>query len=179
MGPETLPVQEQPDLCRNLLTSFGGVPAGQIWADFYLWEMLLNDKPDLRGIVEVGTWKGGFSRYLYAQAEARGIGFVTFDAVRPPLIPQGFQRADVFAEPGVVVSALARFEPAILLCDGGNKPREIKMFAPFVPRDGLLVVHDWMTEVGPDDVPDTLVEVCGELCDTLGSMSRVFEQAPA
>ena len=36
------------------------------------------------------------------------------------------------------------------------------------------MVHDWNVEFMPDDVPDGVVEVYGDLCDELGSLTRVF-----
>ncbi len=95
----------------------------------------------------------------------------------PERPPPGFERLDVFAEPEKVIpqTAIGSWEPLILLCDGGNKPRELKTFTPYLHPGSLVVVHDWLTEVYPEDVPAGLVEVYGEACEALGSMSRVFE----
>jgi len=68
------------------------------------------------------------------------------------------------------------FEPCVVFCDGGNKPRELKTFAAELrdPRS-LLFVHDWGTEMLPGDVPDTVGMVYGEFCEQLGSVTRVFK----
>ncbi len=163
------------DPCHRLLTSFLGIPAGQVWADFYLWELLLNAHPEMRMVVEIGTWQGGFARYLKAQADGRGLGFVTFDVISPDEPPDGFVQVDAFASPELIWEQFE--EPMVLLCDGGNKPRELQTFAPMLHEGSLVVVHDWLTEVQPDDIPDCLVEVYGDFCDSLGSMSRIFEIA--
>lgn len=165
-----------PDLCHRLATSFGGVIAYQIWADFYLWELVLNDRPALGAIIEIGSAEGGFSRYLWAQAELRGMDFWTCDALEPAARPPGFERVDVWAKPDYVRYIIRETgKPVILLCDGGNKPREAETFGPMLPPGSLLVVHDWGTEFLPADVPEGFVEVYGEACDALGSMSRMFE----
>lgn len=159
-------------------TSFAGVTCAQIWADFALWECLLNEHPDVAGIIEIGTWKGGFALYLGAQAAARGIGFFTCDAVVPDVIVPGFQRLDVFADPGRIEEVADEMGgPVVLLCDGGNKPRELRTFPPLMPAGSIVVVHDWMTETLPSDVPDFLFEIYGVFCDAIGSVSRVFEIA--
>ena len=62
--------------------SFAGIHAAQYWVEFILWEALLNERP-YRSIVELGTWEGGFSLYLNAQAEARNMGFRTYDIHQP------------------------------------------------------------------------------------------------
>lgn len=157
-------------------TSFSGVACAQIWADFVLWESVLNENPDVRGIVEIGTWKGGFSLWLHAQAEARDIFFRTFDAVAPERSIPHFVRCDVFADPDTVGLTIQQCEPVILLCDGGNKPRELRTFPATYFRDprSLVVVHDWRTETLPSDVPPILEEVYGDFCDEIGSISRVF-----
>ncbi len=168
--------RQQDDPCHRLLTSFFGVPCGQLWADFYLWELLLNRHPELKAIAEVGSWQGGFSRYLAVQAEGRGLEFRTWDVIEPEPAPPGFVKLDVFADPDPIIRFLNIWEPVLLLCDGGNKPRELRTFAPHIGA-GLVVVHDWQTEIGPDDVPDYMEEVYGAMCDELGSMSRVFRVA--
>lgn len=154
--------------------SFGGVSCAQYFCDFMLWEAVLNTNPHLKGIVELGTWQGGFSRYLYAQAMARGMGFITFDSVPPDNPPPHFSRADVFRDPQFIQNHAERFGPTILFCDGGNKPRELKTFPPLMPEGSITIVHDWGTETLAKDVPDFLEELYGDYCDEIGSVSRVF-----
>jgi len=159
-----------------VITTFGGHPCGQTVADWYLWELILNERPDLCAIIEIGTWQGGFSRFLFAQSAIRGMEFVTYDAVMPDSEPPGFEQVDVFADARVLAEGFASYTaPVILLCDGGNKPREALTFPPMLPRNSLVVVHDWMTEFMPEDVPPFLLPVWEDACDSLGSMSRIFE----
>lgn len=160
-------------------TSFAGVPMAQYWCDLVLWEAILNTNEHLRGIVEIGTWEGGLSGWLWAQARLRGMSFVTFDVTVPTkLATTGwtdcYRQTDVFAEPEFVEAFIAERAPVVLLCDGGNKPRELETFGPMVGPEGLVVVHDWGTEMLPADVPDTMSMEYGAYCDLLGSVSRVF-----
>lgn len=175
--PDVQPALEAPDRLHSLRTgSFGGIPAAQTWADFFLWEALLNTHTDLRAIIELGTWEGGFSHYLSAQARMRGMRFKTFDVIVPEhQRPPGFQRLDIFAEPEVVIEWLElEGTPKALLCDNGNKPRELRTFPQHLPEGSIAVVHDWLDEVFPEDVPESLTMIDEEFCVGIGSMSRVF-----
>lgn len=157
---------------HSLHTSFGGIPAAQIWADYYLWELLLNEHP-VEQIIEIGTWKGGFAEYLFAQATVRDIKFQTFDVVDPEHFAPNFTQLDVFAVSWVVIEEIKK-APVALLCDGGNKPREMRIFTKEMPEGSIVVVHDWLTEAFPEDVPDWLTMIHEDVCEEIGSMSRVF-----
>lgn len=123
----------------------------------------------------MGTWQGGFSHYLAAQAGARGQQFLTYDATAPDRPVPGFVRLDVWAAPDGLLAILHSLEPLALFCDDGNKPRELATFAVALRDErSIIVVHDWGTEVLPEDVPDGLVPIYEDFCDTLGSISRVF-----
>lgn len=154
--------------------SFGGVKAAQILADYWLWEWILNENPNVEGIVELGTYKGGFSLYLAAQAEIRDIFFRTYDIVGPKRRIPGFVSIDIFACADEIGRHLERHDPVILLCDGGNKARELQTFSRYLNPASVIVVHDWKTEIFPLDVPENVTEVYGPLCDEIGSMSRCF-----
>ena len=136
--------------------SFGGVPAAQLVQDYFLWECLLNENPQVRGIVELGTWEGGFALYLAAQARCRGLSFRTYDVTAPAHEIPGFVQLDIFREAEQIGEYLRREGPVIVLCDGGNKPRELRTFSRYLTEEARLVVHDWGTEVLPSDVPDNV-----------------------
>ena len=153
--------------------SFCGVSVAQYWVEFILWESLLNERR-YEQIVELGTWEGGFSLWLHAQAQAREMGFRTYDVHVPKREIPGFVHMDVFAFPDEVGEHLRRSDPVIVLCDGGNKPRELKTFSRYVTPDSTLVVHDWGTEFLPSDIPENVEMIHEDYCLDLGSISRVF-----
>ena len=154
-------------------TSFAGVPAAQFWADFVLWESLLNER-DYDSIIELGTFQGGFSLYLASQAEHRGMSFRTYDVHQPDKKIPGFVQIDIFAHAQEIGEHMRKHDPVIVLCDGGNKPRELKTFSRYVTPQSTLVVHDWGTEMLRSDVPDNVEMVHEDYCVELGSASRVF-----
>ena len=148
----------------------------QYWVEFILWESLLNEKR-YDSIVELGTLEGGFSLWLSAQAEARELGFRTYDINLPKRRIPGFVHADIYALAEEIGEHMRKHDPVIVLCDGGNKPRELKTFSRYVTADSTLVVHDWMEEMLPSDVPENVEMIHEDLCLQLGSASRVFRVA--
>lgn len=156
--------------------SFGGIQMAQQWADLWMWERVLNDNPQLKAIFEIGTWKGGFSWWLWAQTSARRMHFATYDAIEPERTIPGFSRADVFAEYAPLGITFRAWEPCLVFCDGGNKPRELKTFVEQLEHpESLLVVHDWGTEFTEADVHAGVRMVYGDFCEELGAISRVFQ----
>ena len=147
----------------------------QYLCDFMVWELVLNNNPQIRGIIELGTCEGGFSWVLHAQAIARGMEFQTYDIVVPAVEPPGYERLDFYRYPQTVFAVMAEWGPTALFCDGGNKPRELKLFPPEAPEGSVILAHDWGTETLEKDVPDFLEEVYGEFCDSIGSVTRVFK----
>jgi cephalosporin hydroxylase len=159
-------------------TSFGGIPMAQFWCDIYLWEAVLNSNTHLKRIVELGTWMGGFSLFLQMQAEARDMTFFTYDSIvfREDVTKNlPFTKLDIWANIDFLGDLMSK-EATLLFCDNGNKPRELKTFAPYLTSDSIVIVHDWMTETFPKDIPDYLEEIYGDFCDDIGSISRVFRK---
>lgn len=158
--------------------SLGGYPMAQHWGDLVVWEAVLNAHPPYRAIFELGTWQGGFSWFLWMQANARSIPFHTFDAIRPDRDVPSFERLDVFLDIDQIAQRMRASEPIVLFCDNGNKPREVREYAPRLSHpDTLIAVHDWGTEMLPTDVPEGVEEVYGDYCDEMRSITRFFRLA--
>jgi len=150
------------------------VPVAQYWAEFVLWEGLLNERV-YDYIIELGTMEGGFSLYLAAQAQFRGVGFRTYDVHVPKRQIPGFVQIDIFAGAEEIGEHMRRHDPVIAFCDGGNKPRELKTFSRYVTPESTLVVHDWGSEMLSSDIPDNVEMTHENWCLELGSASRVFK----
>lgn len=162
---------------RTSDVSFGGIPVAQYRCDFWLWEWLLNENPQIRAIFELGTWKGGFAWWLNAQAQARELAFSTFDSLIPErtMPADAFNKMDVFASSETLGALFRGWEPCVVFCDNGNKPRELHTYSKELRHpDSLLVVHDWNTEFFPEDIPNNVTMVYEDFCVMLGSLTRVF-----
>jgi hypothetical protein len=156
-------------------TSFAGVPMAQTWADLYLWEVVLNENPEVVAVVELGSWKGGLSLYLEAQCDGRGLEFRCYDVREPEKPVRGFVRADIFRHKDQINSYLRSFQaPIILFCDNGNKPREAQEFGPSLSRRSLMIVHDWGEEISEADIPACFQQELADFCKSLYSRCAVF-----
>ena len=154
-------------------TTFFGVPLAQTWEDLQLYERILNAHPDLRCIVELGTYYGGLSWYLHGQAQHRRMSFFTYDLTYPEFDVPGFRQLDVLINAGLVMRPIVESDlrPFLVICDNGNKIQEMATYAPLMQPGDLLAVHDWGTEVNEEDVPEVLQPIHTEWCT---SMTRVF-----
>lgn len=170
-------------------TSFGGIAMAQQWADLVMWEGILNENPQLRAIFEIGSWKGGFSWWLYGQAQARKMMFRTYDVVVPDGAMEAavagsdrwrfFVKSDVFADYRNLGKGFREYEPCVVFCDGGNKPRELATFSQELRHpDSLLAVHDWGTEFMPEDIHSGVRMVYTDFCEELGAITRWFRKEP-
>jgi len=137
--------------------SFVGQYAGTNFYCFDIMSRIFKDYPDVKSIVELGTFYGTMTMYLGLWGLRLGIPVHTFDIepnnsapVHHVLETLGVQMhwVDVFTEEGIreVLDAIGP-EPGYMFCDGGDKQREFETFAPVVPTGQVMSVHDWGTEV--------------------------------
>lgn len=155
------------------LGTFCGINHGQNEGAFLLWERLLNEHDELKSIVELGTYQGGFAIFLNTQADVRGIQFTTFDVMAPIYWLPAYQQVDIFENRAAVTSALNP-RPTLLFCDNGDKPREVEVFAGHLEEGDLLVVHDWGDEIEDDAIPEGFEPLHVEWSEELDPITRIF-----
>ncbi len=127
-------------------------------------EKVLKDyEPEL--IIEIGTYRGGFTKHLCKWFP--GTPIYTFDLINAVskrdakifrvdskvsrvITSQTFEN-DVIL-PMLLASPVKKF----LFCDGARKEEEINSFAGFLRDGDLLGVHDWNSEVNPENVSKAL-----------------------
>ena len=135
-----------------------GAEMGQTFTSLFVFEWLLNLYP-VDHIIELGTGRGGLSMFLATQAEIRGMGFITFDALKrmndeinyitynPPTDIEkriNFFKKDVFTQEVMDrVVEIIKDNRVLIYCDNGNKPREIARFAPLIKKGDIIGCHDW------------------------------------
>ena len=118
---------------------------------FPTWAHVLSlERP--RIVIEIGSAQGGLSVLLGRLCRAIGCEFHTFD-ILPTEYPRELAEAgvtfhcqDVFADGGETVRRLLQQGPAVLLCDGGNKIRELQTFAPMLKPGDLVGAHDFVAD---------------------------------
>lgn len=145
-------------------SSFCGVVMRQYWADLPLWENFLNSH-STRAIVELGTFYGGMTLFLKAQALARAMRFWTFDRGEPIALTTGLAKAmdlqadfvqgDFWKPPAhdVLLDVLTdpEYKPLLFFVDGGCKRKEFREFVPELSAGDYVAVHDYGTEFRPED----------------------------
>lgn len=148
-------------------TSFLGIPVMQWHADLWLWEKFFS-RHKIRSFIELGSGKGGMSIFFLLQSLQYKFTFNTFDVAIPSAInePIGkrlnlknyFKQGDIMVQLFDEISALLTnsSRPAMLYCDNGNKPLEVKTYSMFLEVGDFVAVHDWDKEISKDDIPNNL-----------------------
>ena len=68
------------------------------------------------------------------------------------------RRKDIFENADEIIVLIQKPGITVLFCDGGNKVREFKTFAPHLKKGDIIAVHDWMTEIFPENTQDFAVK---------------------
>lgn len=137
------------------------------------WEELLY-KRKFKRIIDIGTYNGNFSWYLALYCEEKKAEFYTFDIASfqvPKKVRRHFKKLDVFENEKMIGDLIKQDGLTILFCDGGNKPKELKIFTPYLKRGDIIVVHDWKTEVFEKDIPIGLSPI---FLETYEELTKAF-----
>jgi hypothetical protein len=160
---ERFVLTEQPNgpheiTARILEDKRAGTPAlpGALQAreDLEAWNLFL-PQAQPRGLLELGTATGSFSKWLSERVE----WFRTIDIGTPQSDTPGFVRLDIWEQTKDVRDLIAQApRPFILYCDDGDKRREIETFAPALQVGDFLAVHDLGTEILEQEIPTNFTE---------------------
>ena len=176
-----------PEWMRDVYNNtFLSIYTQQSWADLAVWERFLKQYEPAH-IIELGTFNGGMSVFLLAQAKRRGLGFHTFDNVKrfaterylTSELEHYFTKADIFDAIGTaqVLEHIDRPDPIVLLCDNGNKPREVATFRPHLQPGDFLAVHDWGVEIAAHEMKpheEGLERILWADCEEAKSVTRFW-----
>lgn len=121
-----------------------------------IWSYTLETYPAAR-IIELGTYSGGLATALGVHAYMIGCKLVSYDRAR---IREGskdeierqdelarflgidFRIADMWAKEAEIAALIAKPGTTYILCDGGNKPRELEVFSQYMKRGDIIAAHD-------------------------------------
>ena len=120
-------------------------------------------KYPVHSIVELGTGHGGMAMYLGLWGARLDIPVATFD-IAPELSESIHNVLDTLGvttgwmdvltpETRQYVEDIIDGKPTYLVCDGGDKPAELALYAPILPVGSVISIHDWGTEVTELKVP--------------------------
>lgn len=158
----------------------------QAWS--YLFEL---ETP--KQIIEIGTSVGGLACVLGIAAKNLGATFHTFDIANQTdqlggladewfkFLNIDFNVVDCF-EPDTMTkinSIVGREGLTVLLCDGGNKPKEFRTFSKCLKPGDIIAAHDFgakeewpWQEIRLEDVQDVMQE-----CNISRHLEDVFDKS--
>ena len=111
-------------------------------------------------VIELGTQLGGLTALLGLQCRMQDVEMYTFDvqATSPyvewlHLFGVHYQLGNIFSGEGVTAirSLIEAPGRVLLLCDNGDKIRELHTFAPFLKTDDLIGAHDYQPDADCDE----------------------------
>tara|TARA_A100001515_G_scaffold103223_1_gene83829 strand:+ start:3003 stop:3701 length:699 start_codon:yes stop_codon:yes gene_type:complete len=112
-------------------------------------------------VIEIGTSYGGLSLYLYEQSLQHEFNFITYDylgfrngiwSTRQNELKVAwnnellfdFRDKDVFLDDTITeISTILQNNKCLLLCDGGDKPKEIQIYSEYLQSGSYIMGHDY------------------------------------
>lgn len=134
-----------------------GVPIAQSWLDLGAILSIIQAE-DVRFVFEVGVHRGGLAGVLMniIHPKLQYAGVEINSALIDEYLPKGNWRiGDAWSEEIVnwVREMLGRTEGrAFILCDGGNKVKDLETYVPLLRNGDLIGAHDYLVEIKPDDL---------------------------
>ncbi len=125
-------------MCQNRL-------APVVWS--YAFEQLHPSR-----IIEIGSLNGGFTTALAFMTYKSSCQIYSFDLCEAPnrdwklladFLNIAFVKGDVFTMVSTISDMIKRPLTTVLMCDGGNKPKEFNTFAPFLKPGDVIAAHDY------------------------------------
>ena len=125
-----------------------GVLAAQTPRVFEVFSKIIKDF-DL--IIEIGTYKGAFSTWVY-ENKKQDCNFITYDINPDEIqIPEEYKKlidiriANCFSEEEKlkIKNLIASSGKTLFLCDGGNKIEEFRIYSELLKKGDVIMLHDY------------------------------------
>lgn len=126
---------------------YKGIQVSQVMGIYLMFNKDFLSKFDT--IIEIGTYNGGLSTWVFDNKQETA-KFVTYDidiTVRAPnLNPMIDSRlGDCFSESTFndIIKMIKSNGKCLVLCDGGNKPKEFNEFSKYLKSGDHIMCHDY------------------------------------
>lgn len=99
-------------------------------------------------IIEIGTYNGGLTSWLYDNKNSNAM-LVSYDIDgtinHTNRTDIDFRVEDCFAEKSFndIVSYIQRPGKTLVVCDGGDKPKEFNAFSEYLKSGDIIIAHDY------------------------------------
>lgn len=139
-----------------------GMPMCQNRLAVPIWSYAMEVLPP-RQIIEIGSYNGAFATALGLHARAIGASITTYD-INPQaqeIVEIGqalgvrYRACDVWQALSEIALIIKHPGTTFILCDGGDKPRELDTFAGYAKPGDVIAAHDYdaVAERGDHHVP--------------------------
>lgn len=144
-----IPLYEATDATRPL-----GIPMCQNRLAVPTWSYAMEVYPPAR-VIEIGSYNGGFATALGVHASRIGARVFGFDRMEAPsvdlvslagLLGVEFRRRDIWEAEPEIADLIRIPGVSYVLCDGGDKPRELATFAAYTKPGDVIAAHDYHVE---------------------------------
>ena len=137
-----------------------GIRAQQNPNAFQMFDKFFNEN-QFDFVIEIGTSFGGFSLYLYEQSIQHNWDFITYDYSKfkngiwsdrrrdlkniwDGELKFDFRDKDVFHQDTIdEISHIIKNNKCLVLCDGGDKPKEIQIYSQYLQSGSYIMGHDY------------------------------------
>ena len=117
----------------------------EVFRDFF-------HKENLDYVIEIGTGMGWLSYFLYQESLKHGFKFTTYDIDENRIkdlqkycngeISFDYRVRDCFDDIEFIKNTL-NDNRCLIMCDGGNKVKEVNVFASLIKNNSFLMAHDY------------------------------------
>jgi len=122
----------------------------------------------IKAVLEVGVEHGGLAAWFisygrYTDLAYRGVD-ITLNALQTKLgVAEwgSFVERDAWTAEAVMDASIwidSQPGPCLIVVDGGNKPKELHLYAPLLREGDVMIGHDYRHEYGDDAIADVGAE---------------------
>ena len=130
------------------ISSILGLPVSQNAWTIAMFSNLLTDIPPYR-IIELGTGNGGLSILLSLRVPPRHVHTYDLSDFRSGRVVDShrklgiqFHQEDIWTNEPSIADLISQDGRTWLLCDGGDKTREVETFAQYLKKGDVIGAHD-------------------------------------
>lgn len=151
---------------------WGGFQLFQSTDGLKLFEDILTKNPDIMRVVEIGTACGGLALFFGACVRERGGQVLTIDnqklmefgydkwSAEAPKYNVTFMLMDCFNPESVQkIAEFIKGHRALILCDNGEKKREVSLYVEILKKDDILMAHDYQGEISDADLTERFLSI--------------------
>ena len=122
----------------------------------------------IRAVLEIGVEHGGLSAWLMAYGRYNDVAYrgvdITLNALQTHVgvvDRSAFVERDAWTHEAVEDARqwlASQPVPVLIICDGGDKPKELRLYAPLLRDGDVMVGHDYHNEYGDEAIADVGAE---------------------